>query len=192
MTKSSKKKIAMPARDVPKEKLAIRDLILRILGQNGPITLGQMMAQIQIEAVRENQVPPHSRAVWQECRRLVRRQELVRDKLYRYTFIDRQAGIRNMRSAALKMATELRERASDIERAAETIAAFGARGTRFVYDSGEVWCMTEGQYAQFIAAGVRGPVDPSEYGELVASVDFNTTRADRSDFAAEHAKQQRE
>lgn len=58
---------------------------------------------------------------------------------------------------------------------------------RHVHDSGGVYRMTDAKYRKYIADGTHAPVDPAEYGKCITVVDFNATRAGRTDFADERA-----
>lgn len=56
------------------------------------------------------------------------------------------------------------------------------RGTRYVYDSGEIWRMTERQYRSYIFRNARSFNTPSQYGTLIGHASFNATRATMRDF----------
>ena len=61
------------------------------------------------------------------------------------------------------------------------------RGTRYVYDSGEIYRLTEKQYRQFIFTNVNRPYNdgPHRFGKLVGTASFNATRATKTEFEDE-------
>lgn len=61
------------------------------------------------------------------------------------------------------------------------------RGTRYVYDSGEIYRLTEKQYREYIFRNVNKAYTegPHMFGTHVGSASFNATRATKSDYEDE-------
>lgn len=64
------------------------------------------------------------------------------------------------------------------------------RGTRYVYDSGDIYRLTEKQYREYIFRNINKIYEegPHMFGTLVGSASFNATRATKSDFEVEGAR----
>ncbi len=62
------------------------------------------------------------------------------------------------------------------------------RGTRYVYDSGTIWRMTERQYRNYIFRNARAFNTPSQYGTPVGQASFNATCATMRDFEDEEER----
>lgn len=61
------------------------------------------------------------------------------------------------------------------------------RGTRYVYDSGEIYRLTEKQYRDYIFKNVTKAYTEGAhmFGVLVGTASFNATRATKVDFEDE-------
>lgn len=64
------------------------------------------------------------------------------------------------------------------------------RGARYVYDSGEIYRLTERQYRDYILrnASKSYTEGPHMFGTLVGSASFNATRATKADYEDEAQK----